>query len=248
MTKRHSLLPAILTLLFLLAGLVLPASANSAEPPNIIILVPNPPEDLSLTISFPDMELQPSLVLEGDSRGWERYYRFFSHELGYDADKLSDAQVIAEAGGETYYFPLFAKELRQYNGIFTLDLSGPILERGAPVWRIPLLVALRVISTLLIEGAIFFLFGYRKKESWLAFLGANLVTQTGLNLLFTGPYLGYGWGLVFLGTEAIILVGEMVFFSKALTERPSARGAVYAAAANLASLLLGMALLSLLPV
>lgn len=55
MTKRHSLLPAILTLLFLLAGLALPVSANSAEPPNIIILVPNAPEDLSLTISFPDM-------------------------------------------------------------------------------------------------------------------------------------------------------------------------------------------------
>lgn len=248
MTKRHSLLPAILTLLFLLAGLALPVSANSAEPPNIIILVPNAPEDLSLTISFPDMELQPSLVLEGDSKGWERYYRFFSHELGYGWEELSDAQIVAETSGETYLFPLFAKELRQYNGIYTLDLSGPILERGAPVWRTPLLVALRVISTLLIESAVFFLFGYRKKESWLAFFGANLVTQTGLNLLFTGPYLGYGWGYLFLGTEFLILIGEMLFFAKVLDESSSRRGAVCAAGANLASLLLGGTLLSLLPV
>ena len=79
-----------------------------------------------------------------------------------------------------------------YNNLCVLDLQSRTLTAGQPWWRQPLLVFLRVALTLLLEGIVFFLFGYRQKRSWILFFLANGLTQ----LLSTCSYstLWAPWG------------------------------------------------------
>ena len=114
--------------------------------------------------------------------------------------------------------------------------------------KVPLLIALRVMFTLIIEGFIFFLFGYREKRSWLVFLVVNILTQGGLNAMITGPGLGAYWMIGFIFGELVILIVEMIAFLKLVREHKKSRTALYTVVANAASLVLGGLLITYLPV
>lgn len=97
-------------------------------------------------------------------------------------------------------------------------LLGLVAWALPAAWRTPLLVALRVTLTLLLEGLVFLLFGYRTRRSWLAFAAVNLLTQGGLNALITGPgssayfVFGYGFG------ELVVMAVETAAFACLLRE------------------------------
>ena len=81
-----------------------------------------------------------------------------------------------------------ASTFDMYNNLLTLDFQQESIKIGQFPLRVPLLVSMRVILTLIIEGSVFFICCVERKE--LGCLAINLITQGGLNALLTGPNLG----------------------------------------------------------
>ncbi|NLJ33518.1 MAG: hypothetical protein GX349_02860 [Firmicutes bacterium] len=232
--------------------------ANAAEPPSFTVIVANPPEDLSLSLLFSDSVLwsdggqMDALELAKEKKAWETYYRFFYHMLPSGRDRLADglknALLMVENGGQSLAIPLPSDTFSMYNNLLTLDMEAEILTVGQSAHRVPFLVTLRLVLTLVIEGIIFFLFGYRKKRSWQVFLLVNILTQGGLNVLITGPGIGPYWMIGFVLGELVILGAEMIAFLKLVQEQKKSRTTLYTVTANVASLILGGYLISYLPV
>ena len=166
----------------------------------------------------------------------------------FEDNKLNGAVLIVESREGNFECDLPFDTFQKYNNILTLNMKTESLIAGQFPLRVPILIALRVLLTLLIEGAIFILFGYRQKRSWLAFFIINILTQTGLNAMITGPGIGSYWMLGFIFLETIILIVEIIAFINILKEHKRGRAAIYAVAANLASLILGGLLITYLPV
>lgn len=235
-----------LLLILLSFGLVLsllPAavSANSAEPPSLVILVNNPPEDLTVT-----------LVSDGSQKAatvkkvaWETYYIFYKRDL--QAGDMYTFRFVTQ--GESFEASITSLPKR-YNNVYTLDLSDRELTPGVYPLRSFLLVSLRVLLTLLIEGAVFWLFMYREKRSWLIFLTINLVTQGILNIcLNSGESLlpAYLILALILG-EFFVFIFELAAFPFLIKEHKKGRTILYVLLANLLSLVAGGFAITLLPV
>lgn len=222
--------------------------ANSAEPPSITIVVSNSPEDLSLSLRFENEGKTEAYVLKKEQKAWETYYRFFQSISPSRNAKLNTAVLIVQSKEKSFQCALPAATFKTYNNLLTLDMETEKLTVGQPTLRVPILVAMRIILTLLIEGVVFFLFGYRTKASWIAFFAINLVTQGTLNVMLTGPNLGSYWGLGFILGEIVVLVVELIAFSGFLKEFGKRHVAGYTVCANLVSLIIGGLLITYLPV
>lgn len=245
MKKQTKRLPILVLALLVSVLSLIPASANSAEPPGLTVLVMAPPGDLEMAMSFPDREV----ALERVDKGWEAYYRYYYHnDPGVIKSQMKQAELVLRSGGKEILCPLPSDAFSTYNNLVTLDWSEPEVMVGQPVWRPWLLTALRVGLTLLIEGAIFWAFGYRTKRSWTIFLLVNLVTQGGLNLMIHGPDLRGYWFLGFVLGEVLILLVELGLFTGLLKEREKPRAAICATLANVISLWIGCLLITNLPV
>ena len=241
---KHICLTAALLAALLTAVLPLPAAANSAEPPGFIVLVTLPPDSLALSL-LPSQGGE-AVPLVKEQRGWETYFRFFYHSAP-QLSSLSGCSILVEGGGYAFSCPLPDTPLR-YNSLLTLDLSAQTLSLNQPPWRAPLLAALRLILTLVLEGAVFWLFGYRARRSWLVFLAVNVLTQAGLNLAIHGPSLNSYWWLGFLVLEAFIFLLEAAAFALLLREFRRRRGVAFALAANTVSLAVGGLVIAHLPI
>ena len=250
---------ALLLALALCLLVPLPASANGVEPPYLTILVENPPADLQLTLTVVDETSQEEHVLSHDTRLWERYFRFYSHiwsPWAPEGSPQATATLLVETGGESFSLPVEPKGFHYTNNLVTLDLGNRRLLYGEPWWRQPLLVFLRVALTLLLEGIVFFLFGYRQKRSWILFFLVNGLTQLFVNLLllnFVGA-LGnlysakLAFWFLYLPMEILVILLELFLFCPMLKEKKRWNAVLYTIAANLCSWLLGGALLAYLPI
>lgn len=231
------------------------ASANSAEPPCFTVIVSHAPEDLNLSVEYGDGSAYDLLYLyqptPPDTHAWENYYRFL--HFRYEPQmNLREAVLRVTYGSESYTCAFPEECSRYYNGLLVLDLTNRSLRMEASTGRSILLVTLRIVLTLLIEGLVFFLFGYRQKSSWILFLIINLVTQIGLNLLLMlvanitigdmSPLF-----LIYLIGEALVFFVEFLTFVFHLREHSKSRAALCALAANAASLFLGGLILIYLP-
>jgi hypothetical protein len=235
-----------LLLILMLFGLFLSlfpsiASANSAEPPSLVILVNNPPEDLSIT-----------LVSEGNQKdstvksvAWETYYIFYKRDM--QAGDIYTFRITTKGESFEASIPALPK---QYNNVYTLELSERELTPGVYPLRSFILVALRLLLTLLIEGAVFWLFRYRDKSSWLVFLIINLITQGILNIwLNSGDSLLPAYLiLALIFGELFVFNFELVTFPILIKEHKKGRTILYVLVANILSLIAGGFAISLLPV
>lgn len=240
----------VLVILILVLSIAYPAGvfANSAEPPGFTVIVSNPPADLSLAIRLSDdQELDP-ILLSKERKGWEAHYRFFYHMSPLRNKNLEGAILVVQSSEKSFQCLVPASTFKMYNNLLTLDLEKESLKTGQSPLRVPLLVFMRVTLTLIIEGLIFLLFGYRKKASWIAFLIINLITQGGLNALLTGPNLAPYWVIGFIFGEIIILVTEAIAFASLVKEYKKGKAVLYTILANTASLIAGGFLISYLPV
>lgn len=216
-------------------------SANSAEPPSLVILVTNPPDDLSIVLV--SNENQPEAIVRRVA--WEGYYVFYSRYMQAGGEYTFKVTT----NGESFNFTLGAL-LQRYNNVVTLDLSNRELTPGKYPFRSVLLVSIRLLLTLLLEGIMFWLFRFRQKRSWLIFLAINLVTQGVLNI-----WLNSGGSLMpiylilslFIG-EVFVFAAEMIVFPIFIKEHKKSRILIYAFIANLISLIAGGYLISVLPV
>ncbi len=235
----------ILVVLMLLISLPVPALANSAEPPGIIIIANDLPEDAQITLEVPGVQPDNSWRSYRVDKLWESQYKLWFH---LDMESLTGARLRITVGAESFTILLPEDYTQRYNSVMTLDFAARTLSMGQNPWRQPLLTGLRILLTLLTEGFIFWLFGFRKKSSWLVFLVVNLLTQGWLNLQLNGYafYSSY-WVLAFIGMEILIFLVEAIVFPFAVRERKVWQRIVYALAANAVSLALGILLIGRLP-
>ncbi len=146
-----------------------------------------------------------------------------------------------------------ADEAKAVDAPYTRDFVGNIVydwqtntvrEATPPPLRFFARLAATLIPTLVIEGAILWLFGFREKRSWLVFLAVNAVTQVGLHLAVGSMLAEAGWhflnySLTILIPELVIWAAEAAAYALLLRERTRARRIGYALAANIASFVLG---------
>lgn len=98
--KRKVIL--LLFSLFVFLALPAPVFANSAEPPCLVVLVENPPEDLEITLEFDSgLSLDP-LPLHRVFKAWEGYYRFYGADGVEEPEGLTGARLLVETGGEGF--------------------------------------------------------------------------------------------------------------------------------------------------
>lgn len=223
--------------------------ANAAAPPVMTVIVPNPPDDLSISLLIPDGDQSVIIELERDFRFWEAYFRVYYHSIpSFESINLDDVVLLVQSNEKNFECSLPSSTFNKYNFLLTLDMNTESLSIGKYPYREIPLVILRVILTLLLEGFVFWLFGYRKKRSWIVFLSANLITQVGLNALFIGPNLGAYWVAVFIFCEILVVLVELILFSLLIKEFRKRRTILYVIIANLFSWYFGGILLINLPV
>lgn len=225
--------------IILILILVIPVWANSAEPPSILVIVPNAPIDLNLNIG------EGSTYKEASRRDklFESYYLFY---LDYEYPK---DEIVINATNKEYNYTIELQRMEQrYNNVFSLDLkSGDFVEGKFPL-RAFLYILLRLSITLIIEGTILLLMGFRRKRTWVIFVAVNLITQGALNYwINTVTYNDYSlfFGLIFY--EFMILIAEMVAFLSLGREKSKGYRILYVLLANIISFLIGGYILTVLP-
>ena len=122
--------------------------------------------------------------------------------------------------------------------------ANTVREATPPPLRFLIRLAATLIPTLLIEGALFWLFGFRERRGWLVFLAVNTATQVGLHLAVGSILPQAGWHflnytLTILIPELIIWAAEAAAYAFLLREHSRGRRVGYAFAANFASFVLG---------
>ena len=234
---------AIIILLFICSLImVIPrvTYANAAEPPSIVILINNPPKDLSISLITDEKQLEAKVR----KVAWESYYIFYSSDM-----QANDNYIFRITTKDESFECTFNEELSRYNNVITLNMSTHKMKTGVYPFRSFLLICIRLIITLLIEGIIFWLFGFRKKRSWIIFLVINLITQGILNIYLNNAssiistYLIFG--LIF--GEVFVFIAEIILF-RSLIDEHKKRVVIYTLLANLVSLVAGGYLIIYLPI
>lgn len=154
---------------------------------------------------------------------------------------------MVKAEGRETLLELPAENISGYNKYAVLDYKAMELSVGQPAWRAPLLIFLRVSFTLIIEGIVFLLFGFRTKRDAAVFLTVNILTQAALNIIILTETNTAFLMVELIFLEIIIFIIEAVAYCLLFTERSKAERIVFSFIANLASLFIGGAAIYLLP-
>ena len=115
---------------------------------------------------------------------------------------------------------------------------------AAPLWAGYALELLStLVPTLLLEGLLLALLGLWNRRNLLVFLEANVATQLAMFLILGTTALkegvGFGYYLLFIPLELVILLAETVAYRRLFTETSKRRATVYGISANLCSAVLG---------
>ena len=268
---KRRLFAAIACILLCLAVLPGTASADSGPKPAVTITVVNAPAgeyylDLLITDPEPDHDnievedYDPELI--AGLKSWEDEGWYPALVTGTRAPLFGE--LTAEADGIHRF---------SYHGLprtFRIAVSGPggaqateepftrtvfythltydwetntITSATSPAGFYGLQFLSTLVPTLIIEGILLWLFGFRARRDWLVFLIVNLVTQAGLHLWIAADLVSIGDSalqyLVLLVAEVPILLVELAAYVFLLKEHSRLRRAAYAACANIASYALG---------
>ncbi len=234
----------LLLLFACIFSVTVPAFANSAEPPTLIIFGTGIPEDAVLTLVTTDGEEHELRQIRREDRAWESVYRLW---FPWEIEGIEESALRVTVGQERFTCALPVSEGRSYRTVLTLDYAAQTLTLGQNPWRQPLLTALRIVLTLLTEGLVFYLFGFREKRSWIAFLIINLLTQGWLNIEVNNYYIGSYWTLSFAAIEFVIFLAEFAAVPLAVKEHGYWRKVAFALTANAVSLVLGIYIIGNLP-
>ena len=233
MTKRANAILFVLFAFLFTAVFSAPVYANSAAPPSFTLVVLNAPDDIEIYL--------------GDSS--EKAYKEFSlsDTLFRFYEGRSDTYITVEAEGRKTTVELPEEIVSGYETYAVLDYKTMELSAGQPWWRPPLLIFLRVSFTLIIEGIIFLLFGFRAKRDIAVFLTVNIVTQAALNIIILTETNTAFLMVELIFLEALIFIIESVAYCLLFTERTKVERVIFAFGANFASLIIGGMALFFLP-
>lgn len=223
------------------AALPLVAFANSAEPPALVILVKDPPKDISIVLMAEHTQTEASVR----KVAWEGYYAFYSRDIQKGNDYIFKITIDNESFERSLDSPL-----EGYNNVYTLNVSERTLSPGKYPLRALFLILIRMLITLLIEGFVFVLFGFKEKRSWIVFFAINLLTQGALNIWLNveGSLMPSYLIVTLVIGEIFVFAFEAVAFQLLVKEHRGIRIFFYVFVANLTSLIAGGCLISCLPV
>ena len=183
--------------------------------------------------------------LYGDLLGRELRPGVRSHYFFYTGIPTDYQILVVTESGETWLSPPCARRALQSSVTVDWEARTVMVPSVARSYLLQFLCTL--LPTLLLEGAVLLLFGYRRRRSFLTFLWVNLLTQGAMSLylavrLTTGGF--SGWILfAYVPMELAILLAELLLYRRFLPEQGKTEATLYAVCANLASALLGWALL-----
>ena len=241
----------------LLSALPVEACAIGPYPPTLTVIVYGAPKDLQMRVVL-QYEGQPlSCPMEREHRAWETMFRLyrdgvsiFDHWHGNGHD-FRGAVLLLISGGEERSVPIPDGLLkpRGYDEVLTLRYADGSLTYGFTAWRAPLLIGMRVLAALLIEGLFFRLSGFTERKSWLMFLAINIVIHGALNALCYGRFnlTDPRYPVAFFITILLSFLAELCAFLLLVDEYDSDRLTAYLLKANLASHAFNNLLISFLP-
>ena len=267
---KRRLFAALACILLCLAVLPGTASADTGPKPAVTITVVNAPAGeyyLDLLITGPGdyenidpADYDPALIAglkSWEGEGWypalvtgtraplfgeltaeaDGIHRFSYHGLPRTFRIAVSGPDGAQATAEPFTRTVFYTHL-------TYDWSTNSITRAtSPAGYYAFQFLSTLVPTLIIEGILLWLFGFRARRDWLVFLIVNLVTQAGLHLWVAENLVVNGSSafqyLVLLVAEVPILVVELAAYVFLLKEHSKLRRAAYAACANVASYALG---------
>lgn len=183
--------------------------------------------------------------LYGDLLGRELRPGVRSHYFFYTGIPTDYQILVVTESGETWLSPPCARRALQSSVTVDWETRTVTVPSVARSYLLQFLCTL--LPTLLLEGVVLLLFGYRRRRSFLTFLWVNLLTQGAMSLylavrLTTGGF--SGWILfAYVPMELAILLAELLLYRRFLPERGKTEATLYAVCANLISALLGWTLL-----
>lgn len=148
-------LSILIIILFIITSNTIPNFANSAEPPSLVIIVENPPEDFKMTL------LSESGTNDGRRYDYvgEVHYTFYYRDL----NENRPTAVEITANGQTRIVDL-PSLINRYHEVHTLDLDTLVFAPGETMTRSIKIVSFRVFGTLLIEGFLFFFMAFEIED------------------------------------------------------------------------------------
>ena len=176
--------------------------------------------------------------LIGSDAGGVRLHSFRYHGVP-DTYRI----ILVTKSGESWVSGVLHRATLQSSA--TVDWAARIANAPSPAMAYALQFLCTLLPTLLIEGVLLFLFGYRSKKNWYSFLLVNLITQGGFSVYLAVSVLQNGanaWMTIFfyLPIEIVITLVELLLYRRLLTEKSKARAAVYAITANVCSAAFGL--------
>lgn len=254
---KKKLLLALVVFALVFTALPIDAWAIGSSPPTLTVLVYGAPKDLDMHIVL-QYEGQPlSCPTERERRAWETMFRLYRAGVSMytqwhgNAQDFQGAELLLTGGGQQRHIPIPDGLLSAhgYNEVLTLYYTSGTLRYGFAPWRAPLLIGLRVLAALLIEGLFFRLSGFSQKETWFAFLGINIVVHGVVNALCYGKFnlTTPRYSVAFFMVILLSFLVELTAFLLTVHEYDSDRLSRCLLKANVASHAFNYVLLALLP-
>ena len=178
--------------------------------------------------------------LIGSDAGGVRLHSFRYHGVP-DTYRI----ILVTKSGESWVSGVLHRATLQSSA--TVDWAAKTVSVPPAVVAYALQFLCMLIPTLLIEGVLLYVFGYRSKKSWKRFLLVNLITQGGFAVYLAVTVLNHGvsgWSLLFyIPIELVITLAEVLLDRWLLTEKGKGRAMGYAIVANIHSATVGLLLI-----
>ena len=163
--KKMSRAVKIALLTCAVAPLMFMLSSCTPPPESLTVIAIMPPRDFDVVlIANNQMEIRRT----GRRLGWEVHHRF---ENCWCCDGMN-ARTLAlrvTSRGEIFDINIDAEMLNRHHSVIMLNHRDRTITSGIPQTRSTLLISLRIILITAVMAVIFYLFGYRKIRSWIAF-------------------------------------------------------------------------------
>jgi len=184
-----------------------------------------PLPSITVITSMPPKDFDVVLIVNGETEfkvsesrvAWEvqfcfEYYGWKMED--YAKNGIEYAVLRITAHNETFEVDIDAACFDDYHSVVTLNVKNKNITYGKPLGRSIFLVSLRSVLGLAAMGSLFYLFGYRKKRSWVSFAIINLPGEVFINILIDGTSIYREAQLWILGCA--LFYGIFVFAIKSI--------------------------------